>query len=171
MSGHFFVLAITLMLVTATTLGMVLPSTTHELETITSDSETLTLNVDNGGFVPVVVHFESNSESITIDPQRLYIPSQSSKEATVVLPPPESAEDMRHYLGERRYFALLPASVLTALHRFHPWAPIIAIDTLIGIPFYLLGVRLVGTGRIRNRSRSHNLPLLARLRRAFRDLY
>ena len=171
MNGHSVVLAITLMLVTATTLGMVLPSTTHELETITSDSEKISLNVGNEGFVPVVVHFESTSESITIDPQRVYVPSQSSKEATVALPPPESADDNRRYLDERRYFALLPVPVLTALHRFHPWAPVIAINALIGIPLYLLGVKLVGTGRIRNRSRSRNLTLVVRLRRIFRDIY
>jgi signal peptidase len=171
MNGHFVVLAITLMLVTATTLGMVLPSTTHELETITSDSEKISLNVGNEGFVPVVVYFESTSESITIDPQRVYVPSQSSKEATVALPPPESADDNRRYLDERRYFALLPVPVLTALHRFHPWAPVIAINALIGIPLYLLGVKLVGTGRIRDRSRSRNLTPVVRLRRIFRDIY
>jgi signal peptidase len=171
MSGHAFVVAIVLMLVTATTLGMVLPSTTHELETITSDSETVTLNVDNGGFVPMVVHFESNSESVTVDPQRLYVPSQSSREAKVVLPPPESADDMRRYLDERRYFALLPTPVLTALYEYHPWMPILVIDALVGVPVYLLGIGLLGTGRIRNRSRNRALPALTRVRRMFRELY
>ncbi|TKR25737.1 signal peptidase I [Natronomonas salsuginis] len=171
MSSHVFVVAIILMLVTATTLGMVLPSTTHELEAITSDSETVTLNVDNAGFLPVVVHFESNSGSITVDPQRLYVPSQSSQEAKVVLPPPESADDMRRYLDERRYFALLPQPILTTLYRFHPWAPILVIDALIAVPFYLLGIGLLGTGRIRNRSRDRELPVLTRVRRMFRELY
>jgi hypothetical protein len=49
--------------------------------------------------------------------------------------------------------------------------PIAVIDSLIGIPFYLLGVRLVGTGHIRERSRDQRYPLLTRLRRAISRLY
>lgn len=171
MSGHFVVLAFTLLLISSTTLGMVVPSTTHELETRTAESETLTLNVNNGAFVPVVVYFEPTSESTTVDPRRLVVPSQSSKEATAVLHPPQGGDDMRRYIDERRYFSLLPAPVLTALYRFHPWAPIVAIDALIAVPFYLVGLALVGQGRIRRRSRRRDLSTATRVRRAVRSLY
>ncbi|MFB6169646.1 MAG: hypothetical protein ABEJ06_00720 [Haloarculaceae archaeon] len=61
--------------------------------------------------------------------------------------------------------------MLDDLYNFHPWAPIVVIDALVGVPFYLLGLALVGTGRIRDRSRSRDLPIAARIRRTLRSLY
>jgi signal peptidase len=35
----------------------------------------------------------------------------------------------------------------------HPWLPFVVIDAILGGSFYLAGLALVGTGRIRSRSR------------------
>lgn len=59
----------------------------------------------------------------------------------------------RRYLVEHRYLAVIPTSTIDALYRIHPWAPIVAIDVLLGVPFYLLSIALVGRGRVRTRSR------------------
>jgi len=61
--------------------------------------------------------------------------------------------------------------VIQTLYAVHPWAPIVVIDAMIGLPFYLLGVRLVGTGRIRDRSREPMYGFLTRVRRLVGRLY
>jgi signal peptidase len=58
--------------------------------------------------------------------------------------------------------------MLDSLYRLHPWLPIIVIDALIGVPFYVVGCRLLGRGRIRRRSRDRPGSLRARLRRLVR---
>jgi signal peptidase len=39
------------------------------------------------------------------------------------------------------------------MYAVHPWLPVVVIDALVGVPFYLLGIYLVGSGRVRRRSR------------------
>ena len=84
--------------------------------------------------------------------------------------PPETGY-YRRYLVEHRYLAVLPQSVIDALYALHPWAPIVAINALLAVPFYVVGIKLVGRGRIRERSRSRDLSLSTRLRQAIRNLY
>jgi signal peptidase len=52
----------------------------------------------------------------------------------------------------------LPPPAIDALYRLHPWAPLLAIDALLGGGFYLLGRTLVGTGRVRRARRSRDGP-------------
>jgi signal peptidase len=50
---------------------------------------------------------------------------------------------------EHRYLALLPVGVIDDLYRVHPWTPVVVIDALVGVGFYLLASRVVGRGRVR----------------------
>jgi signal peptidase len=71
----------------------------------------------------------------------------------VTLSAPPQTGYYRRFVVEHRYLALLPVSVIDALHDVHPWAPIVAIDLTVGVPYYLLSVTLLGRGRIRQRAR------------------
>lgn len=160
----------TLTIVTAMTVAMAAPSGYHEYQTIQSDTEVATLHVSNGAFIPMVVYLEPGSQRIETSATHVTVGAHSTEEVRVLISPSEGRNDSRRYLGEYRYFALLPQNVLSQLYRFHPWAPILAMDALISIPFYLFGVRLVGTGRVRDRSRNADFSRSTHLRRMFKKL-
>ena len=91
--------------------------------------------------------------------------------ATVTLHAPDRPGYYRRFVAQHRYLAILPEPAIHALYQFHPWVPIVVIDALVGIPFYVFGIAVLGTGRVRNRSRDRDLPVRTRLRRAFKRLY
>jgi signal peptidase len=166
-------------IVLSATAAMAAPAGTQEFGVVSSEldtpgvgvieqgtSESTTYILGNGGMVPMVVFLEPETEGIEITPQELRLPPQSSVNATLTLSAPPETGYYRRFMTEHRYLALLPQSTIHTLHGIHPWAPIVAIDALLGIPFYHLGVRLVGTGRIRSRSRDKP-SRLRRLRSRF----
>jgi len=166
-------------IVLSATAAMAAPAGTQEFGVVSSEldtpgvgvieqgtSESTTYILGNGGMVPMVVFLEPETEGIEITPQELRLPPQSSVNATLTLSAPPETGYYRRFMTEHRYLALLPQSTIRTLHGVHPWAPIVAIDALLGIPFYLLGIRLVGTGRIRSRSRDEP-SRLRRLRSRF----
>lgn len=182
--AHSIVAVLTVGLVVVSTVGMVAPSGTQQINMVSAEfepsrptsvpvgeSKDVSYAVPNGGLVPVIVFLEPASSGIDVRPRRVAVPPRDRVNATVTLSAPEEPGAYRRFLTRHRYFAVLPAWAIAHLYRIHPWVPVVVIDALIGVPFYLLGVRLVGTGRIRDRSRSRNLPLMTRLRRIFRDLY
>jgi signal peptidase len=157
-----------LVVVTATA-AMVVPAGTQEFGVVSAEfsSETptvirqgesgsITYRVPNGGLVPVVVYLTPESEGVTTEPERLYVSGRSAENATLTLSAPPETGYYRRYVGEYRYLAILPASVIDASYRVHPWLPILIIDAVIGIPFYLIGMFLVGTGQLRSRSRARD---------------
>lgn len=177
------VAVITLVLVASVTATMVFPSDAHQLTVESSDSAasgsalqpgesvTETIAVPNSGFLPVFVVFEPRTEGIEATPSELYVGSRDFAETAVTVTAPAETGRVNRVLVERRYLAILPTSIIHGLYQFHPWAPIVVIDALIAVPFYLLGVTLVGTGPIRNRSRGRNIPLLTQCRRMLRLFY
>jgi signal peptidase len=138
---------------------------------LTGQSETTEYEIRNSGVLPILVIIEEGDDGIDVEPTEHVVDGRSQEYVTVTLSAPPETGYYRRFLIEHRYLAILPQSTIHALYRFHPWAPIVVIDALIGVPFYLLGIKLVGTGRLRNRSRDRGLPVLARLRRVFRGLY
>jgi signal peptidase len=116
-------------------------------------TENATYVVPNGGFVPVAVFLEPASEGIDVTPREFRVDGRDRVNATVTLAAPPETGYYRRFLVEHRYLAVLPQPTIASLHDVHPWLPIVAIDALLGGSFYLLGVTLVGTGRVRSRSR------------------
>jgi signal peptidase len=57
----------------------------------------------------------------------------------------------RMYLTEHRYLGLLPTPLIKQLHGVHPWLPVVVIDAVVAVPFYLAGMALLGRGRLRSR--------------------
>jgi signal peptidase len=86
----------------------------------------------------------------------VYVDRRSVANATVTLSAPPETGAYRRFLVEHRYLAIIPTDTIDTLYEIHPWTPIIVIDSLLGIPFYLLSIMLIGGGRIRTRSRSRD---------------
>ena len=176
--------ALAAMLVVGATAAMVVPAGTQQYDVVsaeftserpnvipTGESKSQRYAVGNGGLLPVVTYLEPASEGVEVQPQELYVEGRSVANATVTLHAPPETGYYRRFVVEHRYLAVLPRPVIQGLYEVHPWAPIIAIDALIGIPFYLVGVTVIGSGRVRRRSRDRELSALVRFRRIIRSLY
>ena len=135
------------------------------------ESTNLTYPVDNGGIIPIVAYLDPASEGVAVSPHESHVGPRSVVNATVTLQAPPETGHYRRFVVEHRYLGILPLPVIQTLYAVHPWAPIVAIDAMIGLPFYRLGIGLVGTGRIRDRSLDRGYGLLTRLRRLVGGLY
>jgi signal peptidase len=165
-SSRQLMLALTLLVVAGATASMVVPAGTQEFSIVSAEfesdapdvitqgtNESYRYGVGNTGVVPTVVYLESGSDNLAVEPTHLSLSGRSSENATVTLTAPPETGYYESYLVEHRYLSVLPLPVIEGLYTVHPWLPILVIDLLIGLPFYLLGVRLLGTGRLRSRTR------------------
>jgi signal peptidase len=152
--------------VLAATAAMVVPAGPQQLGVISAErdspgpriieqgtTEQFTLQVANGGVVPTVSMLEPSTDGVAVDPDRLSVGAWSQQNATVSLTAPPETGYYRYYLTEHRFLHVLPVSVIESLYGIHSWAPILVIDLLLGGAFYLGGMWLAGTGRIRRRTR------------------
>lgn len=114
-------------------------------------TETIPYRVTNGGLVPTTVYLSPASDGVAVDTERLGLAGRSSANVSVSLTAPPETGFYQLYLEQHRYIEVLPPPVIDALYRYHPWLPIVAIDAVLGVPFYLLGVRTIGAGRLRGR--------------------
>jgi signal peptidase len=179
LSTHHVIVALTLVLVVSITAAMILPAETHQLTVESNpgstpmgsglqsgEATTATVAVPNSGIIPVLVVFESQTDGIEATPSELLVDSREYADTEVTVTAPLEEGRVTRILVEHRYLALLPTPTIRALYGVHPWLPIVVIDAMIGIPFYLLGVALVGTGRVRRRSRDGSSSF-GRLKRWF----
>jgi signal peptidase len=183
-SVHLVVGAFTVLLVAGATLPMAVPAGAQEYGVVSAEfdsesptvipvgqSNTLGQPLANGGVLPVVVYLEPASEGVEVEPHRTQLGSGEAVNATVTLHAPDRTGYYRRFVAQHRYLAVLPEPVIRALYQLHPWAPIVVINALIAVPFYVFGVAVLGSGQVRNRSRDRGLPVRARLRKALRSLY
>lgn len=160
------------------TASMAVPLGPHEFELVSAEndapgpriveagtSETLTYVVPGGGLLPTVVVLEPASSGLSVDPKQLYVRGGETVNATVTVTAPPEIGYAPQYLREHRYIAVLPRGLIIWLHGLHPWLPILAIDTLLGGGFALLGLAWLGGGQLRVRQRAERLSTLSRLRR------
>ena len=163
---RLFAAGFALLLVAGATAAMVAPAGSQQFGVVsaefdsedptvipTGESSTLTYRVPNGGVLPVVAYLEPGSEGVAVEPRRVRVAGGETVDASVSLRAPPETGYYRRYVVEHRYLAVLPPSTIDALYGVHPWAPIVAIDALLGLPFYLAGARLLGRGRVRRRDR------------------
>jgi len=167
-------------LVLAATAAMVAPAGSQSFEIVSSEfasersdviqqgtNETLQYTVGNGGQVPVYVYFEEGSENVDMRPASFTLAGNDVRNGTLTLTAPPDTGTYRLFLTEYRYLGVLPEPHVRTLYEVHPWLPIVVIDALIGVPFYVVGIALVGSGRVRRRDRDGPTAvdrLLARLR-------
>jgi signal peptidase len=181
LDSRLVVLGLALLLVGSTTAAMVAPAGQHQYGVVsaefdserptvipTGESNTVPYTVGNSGVVPVYVYVDPASEGVSVEPDRLYVERGEVANASVTLSAPPETGYYRRFVVEHRYLAVLPAPTVDSLHAVHPWAPIVVIDAVVGVPFYLFGVALLGNGRIRRRSRRPDVGLVGRVRGAFR---
>jgi signal peptidase len=171
---------LTVVLVVVATAGMTLGGGTQEFRMVSSssdapgpgvipagESETVEYRVPGNGVLPAVVFLEPNSERLEVEPREVYVPPGERASATVTLRAPESTGFYPQYLTEHRYPGILPQEFIRALYEVHPWAPIVVIDTLLGVGFLAFGAALLGTGPVRIRSRD-TPSLVSRVKRWLR---
>ncbi|WP_423751767.1 signal peptidase I [Salinirarus marinus] len=165
-STQVILVALAVVLVVAATAAMVVPAGTQKYGIVSAEfdsesptvvpmgeSKTLPYRVSNAGLVPVVVYLEPASQGVAVDRDRLHVGGQATETVELTLSAPDRTGYYRRFLTEHRYLAVLPTPVVDALYRVHPWLPIAVVDALLAGAFYLLGRAVVGTGRLRNRSR------------------
>ncbi|SIR98135.1 signal peptidase I [Natronorubrum thiooxidans] len=170
-----------LVFVTFATAAMVVPAGTTEYEIISTETpeddpqilapgETgeLTRTVDNAGYLPIVAIHEAKSNNVETDPPWQTVGLRSSAETTVSLTAPETTGQYTRHVGEYRYLAVLPPSVLVWLHGLHPLVAIAAVNgVIVGVAVTIVLV-VFGRGDLRLRSAGTHVPLSTRLKRKLR---
>lgn len=131
-------------------------------------TERTSYHAENPGVVPVTVFLDTQGRGITVEPTAAHLAPGTGLDATVTLTAPPRTGYFRRFVVEHRYLAVLPTSVIRALYAVHPWLPVVVIDALLGGSFYLLGLAVVGTSRLRMQSRHRRRSSLSRLWNAFR---
>ena len=175
-SNRRIVLALTLVVLAGTTAAMVVPAGTHQFDIVSAEfesdspdvieqgtSESHDYEVGNGGVLPTVVVFEESGDNIAVEDNQLGLSPRSTEQTNLTIPAPPETGHYQFFIDERRYLGLLPSSALLALHDIHPWLPILVIDAMVGIPFYVFGIALLRRGRTTPGTREHP-SLLARVR-------
>ena len=165
-NSYQLMILLTLVVVAGATAAMVVPADSQEFGIVSAEfdserpdvieqgtSESFEYSIHNTGVIPVEVMLEPSGDRIDAEPERLTVDRRSSVNTTVTISAPPETGQYRAFLGQHRYLAILPAPVIESLYELHPWAPILAINTVIAVPFYLFGMLLLGTGRIRSRQR------------------
>lgn len=167
MSVNLIAIALALVVVVAAMAAMLVPAGTQEYGIVSAEfdsdnpttirqgtSDTIPYVVGNGGIVSTAVVLEPGGEDVAVEPSRAVVPSGGTANATVTITTPPETGFFQYYVTEHRYLQVLPSGVLFALHDIHPWLPLLAVNLVVGLPFFV-GTRLfLGTGRIRTRGRS-----------------
>ncbi|QCJ48233.1 signal peptidase I [Haloprofundus sp. MHR1] len=184
-SGHSTRLvlgALAALLVVTATAAMVVPAGVQQYGVVSADrdaegarvilqgtSEETMYPVVNGGLIPVVSFVEPRGDGVDVTPREVRVESGEVKNATVTLTAPPETGYYRMFVVEHRYLALLPMSVIRAGYAVHPWVPIVLVDAMLGGAFYLVGRAVVGTGRVRTRSKRPTERLS--IRKLLRSVY
>lgn len=164
--ARMIVLALVVVLLAVATAGMVLPGGQHEFGVVASNTnapglhvirtgttESTQYPVPNSGLLPTYVFLKAPDPAVTLSASRLTVGSRATRAVTLSVTAPAETGYYRYFLSEHRYLPLLPRSTVHALYAIHPWLPIGVEDLELGVPFYLFGTLLVGSGRIRRRDR------------------
>ncbi len=172
-----------LVLMATATAAMVVPGGTHEYGVVSADfesdnptviergtSEELEYIVPNAGLVPVQTYVSPGTPGVEIESERIAVGGREEASTTVTLTAPDETGYYRLFVEEHRYLAVLPPTVIDDLYGVHPWAPLVAINAMLGGGILLAGLLLLRgePARIRSRRSRRKTPLLRRL---LRELY
>lgn len=147
--------AVAVIVVVAATGAMVLASGTTEYGLVARDApsddpfvvepdttESVTHEVSNRAFAPVVVVRESASDGARVTPRAELLWPRSSGETSLHVDAPGTEGRFDRTVSERRYVAVLPPSLLVALHSVHPWLAMLAVDATIAFVVLVTGTAL-----------------------------
>jgi signal peptidase len=172
------IITILILLLTATlTMSMILPGGVHQFQYVSSESdsagisvigqgsnETVSYQVPSNGWIPVIVMIEPASDNVAVSDTELVVPAQTTAETNVTISAPPSTGVYVDAIVEHRYLAFLPREMISGLYRIHPWAPLIAINTVVGAASFIVSTTLVGLDPIRIGRRQRDVPLLVKIR-------
>ena len=177
------VVVLALVLMATATAAMLVPAGTQEYGVVSAEfesenptviesgtSQELEYVVPNAGLVPVYVYVTPASPGVEVSPQRLAVGNRGEASTTVTLTAPPETGYYRLFVVEHRYLAVLPPGVIDELYGVHPWAPLVAINGLLGGAITGTGVVLLRgePARIRSRESRAKPPLH---RRILREIY
>ncbi|WP_200530322.1 signal peptidase I [Halorubrum sp. LN27] len=172
-----------LVLMATATAAMVVPGGTQEYGVVSAEfesenptviergtSQELEYVVPNAGLVPVYAYVTPQSPGVDVAPERVAVGGRSEASTTVTLTAPDETGYYRLFVAEHRYLAVLPPGVIDELYGVHPWAPLVAINGLLGGGIVGLGLLLLRgePARIRSRESRAKPPLY---RRVLREIY
>ena len=159
-SNRRIVVTLMLVVLAGVTAAMVIPGGTDEFTIVSAEfesdspdvieqgtSETIEYEVGNDGLFPMVTVFETSDDNIAVEDSELQLSGRTTEQTNLTLAAPPETGAYQLHLEERRYIGVLPSSVLLGLYEVHPWLPILALNLLVGIPFYVLGMAFLGPGR------------------------
>lgn len=112
--------------------------------------------ISNPGLVPMTTILEGGSQYTSVDNHPVVVPARGEVNTTITIAAPDEPGRYRGFVIQHRYLGILPAAVILILYNVHPWLPIVGIDLTIFVAITLLGRLLLGTGRIRIRSRERH---------------
>ncbi len=183
-STTVILVVLAVLLMATATAAMVVPAGTHEYGVVSADfqsdnptviergtSEEVEYVVPNAGVVPVRAYVTPASRGVSVDPDRVSVGGRDEATVSVTLEAPDETGYYRLLVDEHRYLAVLPASVIDDLYAIHPWAPLVAINGLLGGGLLALGLLLIRgePTRIRTRpSRDRSSGSWRLLRRLYR---
>lgn len=166
-SSHKLMAALTLVVVAGVTAAMIVPAGSQEFGIVSAEfesdsptvieqgtTESFNYSVRNTGIISTVVFLEPTGERIDTEPRQLQLDGRSAENATVTISAPEETGAYRAFVQQYRYLGILPTPVIEQLYRLHPWLPIVVINAVVAVPFYLVGLWLLGGRRLKDRSRS-----------------
>ncbi|ERG88216.1 MAG: signal peptidase I, archaeal type [halophilic archaeon J07HX5] len=152
-SAHAILLLLTAVLVVATAAAMVVPGGAQQYDVVASESEspvlvppgeetTITHGIANSPVLPMTV-FVEGAEGVRVDRHEVGLDRGGTANVSATFDVPDSIGHHRFYVVERRYIAVFPESVTRALYTQHPWLPVLGIDALVAVPYYLVGRRFL----------------------------
>jgi len=121
-------------------------------------SQQLEYVVPNAGLVPVYAYVTRRARASMSTPARRRRQSGRVASTTVTLTAPDETGHYRLFVVEHRYLAVLPSGVIDELYEVHPWAPLVAINGLLGGGIVGIGLLLLRgePARIRSGNRAPN---------------
>lgn len=169
-SLHTILLGLTAIVILATTMVMVVPSGPEKYNigvgrgasdnpNLASPGERVEFTHGIGGSstLPLVVHVKGGA-GVDVTPKQVELQRGETANISATAQTPSSIGYHQFFVVEQYYLPLLPADVLIELYQIHPWLPIIIIDLIVAIPYYVISRYMLpekkGRTRLRSRERS-----------------
>ncbi len=173
-----FLLVLILVVLTPATASMIVPSGTTTFDIVSSESPggnplvvgvgqetSVEYQVSNGGYIPVLTVIESDSPSVSISQQVLFVPGKTERVTMLSIRAPDQTGVFTRSITQWQYLPILPRSIILGLHAIHPLIAVLTIDLVLLLGAVTAGLLAVGIGPIRFRSAGRDISTVQRIKR------